>query len=705
MNLHGFTPQEYKVIEALMKVSKEINVTMCMDKFEDIDNINKETDIFYSNKMAVEKLISIAKTNNIEIEKAIFLDKIYRFKNEELIHMEENIYKNLYKKYDGKNENIKLFLATNPYSEIEYVASKITKEIRDNGLRYREIGIITKNLDTYSSLIKAIFAKYDIPVYIDEKKDLSQNILIKYLVSLLEVFSKNWSYDSVISYIKTSFCDIEEEDIYELENFAKKWGVKYSKWYKEEWNFGEEDKNKLEYLNQIRKKVVMPLLEFKEKVSRNLTARDLSKAIYQFLVKNNIDKKLIKKAEELKNDNLREEYQTSFNTVINILDEIVKVFDEEKISFEKYSQFLKISFTENGLGKLPASLDQVTVGDVDRSRSHKVKVIFIIGLNDGSFPSVNNNEGFFNDLDRESLKKINIELAKTTLEALYNDNFNIYKAFTVAEEKLYLSYVSSDSEGAGQKPSTLLLKIKKMFPNLQETSDIIVRPQIIANKNVTFDELLLNIRNYKDGKRIDDIWFEIYKIFEKDEKWKGTLEKSIAALDFSNIPEELEKESVQKLYGDTLKTSVSKLEKYKSCPFSFYLRYALRIQEKETFKLESLDTGSFMHDVIDTFFERIQELNLNIRELEEEKQKEIIDEIVEEKLDLPRNYIFVSSAKFRNQAVKLKRLVLKAMKYIIRTIKESDFEVFGTEMEFGENKKYSPIEIDLENRKKSTNSW
>ena len=110
----------------------------------------------------------------------------------------------------------------------------------------------------------------------------------------------------------------------------------------------------------------------------------------------------------------------------------------------------------------------------------------------GSFPSVNNNEGFLNDTDRENLKKIDIELAKTTLEALYNDNFNIYKAFTTSEEKLYLSYVSADSEGGAQKPSTILLKVKKIFPNLKETSDIITRPQMITNKKATFDELLLN---------------------------------------------------------------------------------------------------------------------------------------------------------------------------------------------------------------------
>lgn len=318
----------------------------------------------------------------------------------------------------------------------------------------------------------------------------------------------------------------------------------------------------------------------------------------------------------------------------------------------------------------------------------------------GSFPSVNNNEGFLNDSDRLILKNIDIELAKTTLEALYNDNFNIYKAFTTSEEKLYISYVSSDNDGGSQKPSTLLLKIKKIFPKLQETSDIITRTEMITNKKATFDELLLNIRNYKDGKEIDKIWFEIYKIFYNDTNWSGKLESAVKALDFTNIPERLNNENIQKLYGNNLKTSISKLEKYKSCPFSFYLRYGLKIQEKDTFNLESIDTGSFMHEVIDSFFERIQDMNLSVRNLEEETIKQIINEIVEEKLNLPRNYIFISSAKFRNQAIKLKRLVLKAMKYIIRTITESEFDIFGHEVEFGEGKKYSPIEIDLENGKK-----
>ncbi|MCI8620500.1 MAG: hypothetical protein HFJ50_01425 [Clostridia bacterium] len=352
-----------------------------------------------------------------------------------------------------------------------------------------------------------------------------------------------------------------------------------------------------------------------------------------------------------------------------------------------------------GFGKLPASFDQVTVGDVDRSRSHTVKLVFIIGLNDGSFPSVNNDEGFLNDADREKLKEMEVELAKTTLEALYNDNFNIYKAFTVSEEKLFLSYVSSDSSGEGQKPSTLLLKLKKIFPKLKEKSDIITKEIIISRKSAIFDELLLNIRNFKDGKQIDDVWFEVYKIFEEDDVWKEKLSNAIKGLDFSNIPENINKDNIQKLYGEKLKTSVSKLESYKKCPFSFYLKYGLKLKDKELFKLEGLDTGSFMHDVIDTFFYEVEERKLNLREIDEENIKEIIEKIIEEKLLLPQYHIFISSAKFRNQTFRLKRLILKAMKYIILSITESDFEVFGHEVEFGEGKKYPPIEITLDSGK------
>lgn len=692
----GFTPQEYKVMLELLKVAKQVNITICTDSL--LESKNKENDIFYTNKKTVAKIVNLANNNGIQIENPVYLDKCYRFKNDELKHLEENLYKTPYKKYNGEVKNISLFLSTNPYSEIEHVAEKIVEIVRDEGIRYKDISIITKNIDDYASLAKAIFNKYDIPIFIDKKKDLSQNILIKYVLAMLEIFARNWDYEPVINYIKLGFCDITEDEIFKIENYARHWGIKYNKWYSKDWIIGEKDTLEL---NRIRKLIVEPLLEFKTKLQGKKTVKQITKILYQFLIDNNIQEKLINKGEELKaSEQIKSEYISSWNLLMEILDEITLIFGKDEISFEKYAQILKIAFSENNLGAIPASIDQVVIGDVNRSRSKKTKVIFIIGLNDGIFPSANKEEGFINDTDREILKEKGISLAKTTKENIYEENFNIYKAFTTAEQKLYLSYSSTSNDGNALKPSTLIYKIKKMFNNLQEKSDIIKKEDIITNKKATFEELLKNLRDLSEGKEINPIWYEVYKIYSKDNEWKEKLEKAIKAENYTNQPEKITKENLEKMYGDTIFTSISRLEQYRKCPFSFYLKYGLNINEKDTFQIQNIDTGTFMHDTIDSFFGKIQDENIDIKEITEEELDRIVKEIIEEKLKLNKNYIFTSSAKFRTLTSRLKRVLLKSMKYIVESIQKSDFEIWGHEIEFGKVGKYPTIEIKLDNGKK-----
>ncbi len=589
MNLFGFTKQEYDIIRKLLKITKKVNVTVCTDSL--ILDKNPEIDIFYSNKQTAEKLMNIANEEDVKIEKSVFLDnKKARFKSEELLHIEQNLYSIKQRKYEELPKNLSIFLANNQYSEVEYVASKIVELVKEKKYRYKDISIITKNLDTYSNLCKAIFDEYDIPVFIDQKKDLSDNILVQYILAVLDIFSKNWSHEAVFNYIKTGFLQMEQEDIYELENFCMKWGIKQTKWYKGEWNFKEDSKNdedRLEKMKNLRKLIVDPLLNFKIEVDRSRDVTTITKCLYDFLIKNKIDEKLenkIKVKIEEGNNEAAAEYKTSYKILMDVLDEIVLVFGNDKITFDKYMQILKIGLGNSGLGKIPASCDQVIVGDVDRSRSHKVKAIFIIGLNDGMFPSINRNEGYFNDKDREYLKTNGIELAKGTLDRLYEDNFNIYKAFTTSEEKLFLSYSSSDSEGKSLRPSIIIAKIKKIFSNIKEESDILEKKFYIVNEKVTFDELLVNLRNVKDGIEIEEYWYDIFSYFYQNEKWKYKLENSLKGIYFTNKTSNISEEAINKLYGNVLRTSISRLEQYRACPFSYYLKYRIKIIRKKHIK-------------------------------------------------------------------------------------------------------------------------
>ena len=655
----GFTKQEYTVLESILKIAKDVYITVCTDDLRVIKS--PEVDIFYDNKQTIQSLKQIG-----EIDEEIFLDKQYRFKNDELKHLEKNIFAIPYTIYEKNVENISLTMAKNQYEEIENVARKIYNLVRDNNYRYRDIGIITKNLEEYSSLCKAIFSEYDIPVFIDEEKDITQDIFIKYVLSILDIFAKNWSYEAVFNYLKTGIVKINK--IYELENYCLKWNIKGKKWYEKTWDF-DEDKSFIE----IQKNIITPLLELKNNLNGVKTAEKISKELYNFI---------------LKNTNEDEIESESYNAVIDVLDEIADIFKDEKMNFETYIKLLKTGISYKEIGQIPQTQDKVTVGDVNRSKTHKIKAIFIIGVNDGTFPSVPSSEGFFNDKDREFLKNEGLELAKGTLEKMYEENFNIYKAFSTAEEKVYISYPAADIEDKPLRRSTMISKLKKIFPKLKEEVYNFSTNEIY-NKNVTFSNLLANINNIQ-GK-----WHEIYSWYKNNPKWLNKLNNALDGLDYTNVPEKINKENVKRLYGDTLHTTVSRLESYRSCSFAYYLKYGLKLSDKEKMDIKPIDTGSFMHEVIDRFFKKVD----NIKTISEEEMKKALDEIIEDELSLPKNYIFTATAKFRTLVIRLKKVIYLSMKYIIQSLKYSEFDVLQTELEFGNNS-YPPIEMTLDNGKK-----
>ena len=361
----GFTYQEYEIIKKLLLKANEVNITICTD---DINiNQNQDTDIFYSNKSTIDKLYFIARSENVKIEKPVELDICYRFKNDELKHLEENIYAFPYTKYNKEINNINLFLAKNQYSEIEHIAQNIVKLARDNNYRYNEISVITKNLEEYSNLCKIIFTKYNIPVFIDEKKDFSQNILVKYILSLINVFAKNWSEESVIEYIKSGLIkDVDDDDIYVLENYALRWGIKGSKWYTKELTFYNETEEEQTKILHICEKVIKPLLQLKDGLMNTKSYKNITEKLYEFLIENEINIKIsdeINKLEEAGELEKAREYEASYKKIIELLDEIVLIFGEEKVSFEKYAEILKTGLGSSSLGKIPATQDQVIVGD------------------------------------------------------------------------------------------------------------------------------------------------------------------------------------------------------------------------------------------------------------------------------------------------------------------------------------------------------
>ena len=700
----GYTKQELEIIKKLLNISKDIYITFCTDNLE--LNTNPDTDIFYPNKITFNKILKLL--NNDEKIELINLDKNYRFKNEELIYIENYLLNKKIINYKNETNNIKLFLARSKYSEIENIAKNIINLIKNNNYKYNEIAIITKDINSYSSLIKSIFSKYEIPVFIDEKKDLNQNLLVRYILSILEIIIKNYSFESIFNYLKNDFMEIDEEDIFKLEKYCTKYGIKNNKLKKD--FIYENNTEEINYLNELRKKLINPLINLENKINKKQNIEEIVKEFYLFLVNENIEKKLNNKIKKLENENIKNnlelinEYKLSYEIIINILDEIINIFKNEKITVDNFYKIFKIGLKNSDLGKIPSMQDSIVVGDTERSRTHKVKAVFIIGLNDGMFPSINKSQGFFNDLDRENLKNQNLEIAKGSIENLYDDNFNIYKAFTTAEEKLFLSYCQTDSEGKSLRPSNLIFKLKKIFKNLKEESDILKNNNDELIEKNLYENLIEKINLKKENNEQNIIKnnkiFLYYKYFIQNNNYKKALKNNLEYIKYLKMPEKIKKEKIQKLYENKLVTSVSKLEAFKKCPYEYFMQYSLKIKEKEELKVKSIDTGSFMHEIINLFFEELNTNNLNIKNIQDNEIEEIVDKIINEKLEDNKYYIFNANQKYKLLVKRLKRIIVKAIKYIIISLNASDFEILGTEIAFDDKKgDYKPILINLENGK------
>lgn len=688
-DFEGFTPQEYKVFEKLLDKISEISVAICSNELGGLSS--KETDIFYFNKKFAKKLIEIAENKKAKINK-IYLGESKRFQNPELAFLEKNLYELNKNKYAKETNHLKLFLVDNPYSEMEYVAKEIIKLVRNEGYRYHQIGIVTKDIDAYVEEAKAVFTKYEIPLFIDTKKELNQNILIKYIISLLEVYSKNWSYDAMMNYLKVGLNHFEAEEIYELENYCRKWGIKGSKWYNREFNY-EPVNDRQSRIEQMRKEIVDPLLDFKRKTSENRTFYEITKELYHFLSDRGINEILDKKIKEIDDIELSEEYNTSYKILVQIFDELVMLFRDEKVGFDKYKELLQVGIKNSELGKIPLLQDQVVLGDTERSRSHPIRALFVVGINDGVFPKSAREEGYLNDSDREILRSGGLEIAKTGEELLYEEEFNVYRTLSLAEEKLYLSYDSSDRDGKSLRPSTLIKKIKRLYPNLSEKTESESSEILFPNEFVGFEQALKAYKKFLNGEKLTSEEEELILYFydTKQEEFKFICK----GVSFSNLPQRIDDKNIKSLYGKTLKTSVSRLETYRKCPFSFHLTYGLGLKEKEELRMEAVDTGSFMHEVIDEFFKRLDENGEGIKSISDEQISEICSQIIEELLEQSKYYTFSSNAKFKLLTRRLKKVVIKSIQYIVYTLRNSDFEVLGHEIEFNNLSEFKPIQMSL----------
>lgn len=714
-----FTPQQFIVLQKLLKKCRRVNVTLTSDILDHRGSIDS-TDLFSVTKNTERKFINLIQENNVGFEEPINLntDCCPRFgDNKELQHIERYFYTLPYRYYNDETKNLKVYKAFNNYDEIEIISRDIIRLVRDEGYRFKDIAVVCRELEGYEKVITAILREYGIPYFLDKKRSVSGNPLVVFINSVFDIFARNWSYESVFRYLKTGLTGVDKESIDLIENYVLANGIRGKQWTSEEFwnyriNYGNESDELTQYetailnrINETKDFIAAPLNKLQNSLKGNNDVRSMCTSLYEFLV----DSGALERIEEWTNEfreqgqvELSNEYDQIVDIVMETLNSLVEVLGDDKLSLDKLTKVLSVGFQNREMGLIPVSLDEVMIGDIARIRSQGVKALYIIGVNEGIFPRVSKEEGILTDRDRGILKEKGMELAPDTKMQAFEEQFLVYTTLTTPCNYLVLTYPMSDIEGKSKSPSSIISKMKKLFPKLDEISELSMlrdpaaKVEQIAAPEPTFNQLITALRKDYEGETVEkDIWSEVYSWYDSKEEWRMKASRIFKGLEYSNIVEQVNAEKVRDLYGRPLSFSVSRIEQYAQCPFAYFVKYGLKAKDRKVYEFSSPDFGSFIHEILDKYSDVIKLEGMQWKDVTKEWNKETISHLVDRQLQIQNNSILNSSARYKYVTDKLKRIITRSVNIMTEHVKRSAFETLANELAFGKGQDLPPIKLSL----------
>lgn len=625
----GFTEQELRLIRLMLKQCESLTIALCTDlsgepAFSCVDrtfNILKE--------LTDEDTIEIINLSNNR------KSNINKYNNSSIFALEQNISLSRITK-SHTPENVFLTECEGLFEEVTHCAERIRMLHDEKQYDYRNIAVALRDTKGYDVIIKAIFKKYNIPFYIDDKKSIDNNPLIKTVLSLLSVIINDWQPDDVLEYLKSG---LAHSSVYsdEIENEILSTGIKGANRYQHS-----------EYLpcTEIYNSVSVLCEGF----SKCSTLKEACGALCNYLescgIRSNLEN-LVENIDENNSFELKNEYSRIWNILLEVIQQITLFLGDEKCTgtveaAEMLRRLLLAGFAQYKIGFLPANLDSVQIINIERSRSSNIKALFLIGTNEGVIPANFSDDGMLKDSERELLKQYNISLADDSEAKVSKENYYIYSILSLPTDYLEISWPLTDIGCAPVSPSHVILrKIKKLFPTIEINQ--------CKFKEVGSGECYIS------------------------NKGEISLDTSIN----------------RELYGfsDVFTTSVSQIEKYYKCPFLYLMTYGLKLKPRKEGKLNSLDFGTMVHEITN-------EISYKLFEIPEDSSLEKYEELVESAYDKIKNKLRLCenqlSERDLNILNRVKNFSAKSFRNIKKQVEAGKFKVCGFETPFGETEK-SPI--------------
>lgn len=688
----GFTPIQNRLMEKLLVLAKKVSVSVTMDVREDFYQCRGVHELFAMSKKTVASLLKVAELCKVPVEEPIVLptgEKRRYAGAPDLYFMEQNLFrpgagsyrykvsekamksnKNHEKLTDSQLEetpDIRITSLKNPREELKFAAREIVRLTREQGYRYRDIAVVTGDVQQYGNYVPEIFEQYHIPYFIDQTKNILFHPFIECIRAILEMIEYDFSYESVFRFLRCGLAEkiipqgklssmeleldgetgeksaqckeqtihrLTEQEIDRLENYVLARGIRGASRWSKPLTFVMPDGTleDMERLNEIREAVYenfKPLLmAFRGKEN---TVSTQTFELYSLIRRLDMEQLLKERGEFFeKNGNQAraKEYDQIYKIVMDLLDKVTSLLGDETMTIREYSDILDAGFEAAKVGIIPPGNDTVTVGDIERTRLNHIKILFFVGVNDGVVPKAGNQGGIISQFEREKMAEYHLELAPGAREKVFIQKFYLYLNMTKPSERLYVTFCRVNSDGKALRRSYLIGTLLKLFPQLvvEEPSEEETLEGVLTAESA----LPFLMEGLNKPVEDEEAWTALLAWYLSDE---GDREKALQLFDAAfgvHQDDAISKAVTKALYGNTLDNSVTRLEQFAACAFAHYLSYGLRLRERELQQFASVDMGNIYHDVLERFAKGIEMSEYTWFDIPQEAQDALLSQSMED---------------------------------------------------------------------------
>ena len=693
----GFTPVQGELLRTLMSICSEIMVSLTIDAKENFFHSKGVQELFDMPKKTIRILMDLAKETQTEVLDPVVITggEKKRFKDApSLYFMEQNLFRNSYKRQFGKTEEIQMYSLKNPKEELVWAARKINDLVQNHGCRYREIAVVSGNVETYANYVEQVCAKYQIPYFLDQTKEVLFHPFIEFIRGILEVIRSDFSYHAVMRLLRTGYCGLEQKEIDKLENYLLATGIRGQKMWSKRWlRLPKNEKAyDLDALEAIRQKV-MTDFEPVIKVFPS-TVEKMIQALYTYMVGLQVEQQLYEKEAELLAEGEQaksKEYGQIYRVVMDLFEKCVQVLGQEKLSVQELSEILDAGFEAAKVAVIPPGYDSVTIGDIERTRLNHVKILIFLGVNEGIVPKSVNQGGIISQYERDVLEAANLNLAPGAREQVFIQRFYLYLNMTKPSHRLYLTYSRVDSEGNALRPSYLVRTMLHMFPDMQveEVSEL---EQIldVSTEKAAKEYFLTENRGAE--------WYALAKCFMESDnaQVRESSREILDAFYYSYHHDPISHIVAESIYGKEMEGSVTRLEQFAKCAYAHYLSYGLKLREREESGFESVDMGNLYHTAVELYSKKLAESSYDWFTVPDAAREAFSQEAMEEAILAYPNLSIYATAENAHMAGRMNHIFKQTIWALTTQVRKGRFVPNDFEVSFSKADHLEALTFDLE---------